>query len=362
MFKLEKLKDKAILTIYGFVGGYFLDFRQVRAAIDDIVKSGYSKLDFHIHTYGGSVFDGNLIYNFISSFKGEVDVYIDGIAASMGSIIVSAGTRIHIADNGFIMIHCPSGYVEGTKKDLISYAGLLESMEKTFKATLMKRTKKTDAEVEAWFDGPDHWFDADQCVALGLADDKFGSLSNQTASLDITQATNIGAKAVYDCFVSLSTNFNQPNNMDKKAMIARYKLTGVDENSTEDQILAAIDAKISASENAAKATMRKSIEASVDAAIEAKKIKKDQRDSYIERGEKVGLDDLNAIFADMNAYQPVAHQIHGKTGESETGPDRKDWTWDDFQAKAPADLEKMAKDDSTKFNALYKAKYNTDPE
>ena len=42
MFKLEKQSDKAVLTIYGYVGGYYLDFRAVNAALEDITKSGFS--------------------------------------------------------------------------------------------------------------------------------------------------------------------------------------------------------------------------------------------------------------------------------------------------------------------------------
>jgi len=91
MFKVEKLSDKAVLTVYGYVGGYYMDMRAVNSAISDIQESGYKQLDFHMHTYGGSVIDGNLIYNFLAGFSGNVDIYIDGIAASMGSIIMLAG-------------------------------------------------------------------------------------------------------------------------------------------------------------------------------------------------------------------------------------------------------------------------------
>lgn len=369
MFKLEKLATKAILTIYGYVGGYFLDFRAVAAALEDITKSGFTKLDFHIHTYGGNVFDGNLICNFLQGFKGEVDIYIDGVAASMGSVIIMSGTRVHIAENGFVMIHAPQGDGYGTAKQLIQTAKMMMSMEKNFTSKLMSRTGKTEAEVRTWFDGTDYWFDADECIALKLADDKFSPGTITSHPLTKAEAMQSGAKAVYESFTAILTNTTNPkHNMNKKDMIARYKLTGVTEESTDEQIMAAIDAKLQASEDAAsasataaKATNTKVIEASVDAAIAGKKIKKDARASYIERGKKLGIDELNSVFADMNAYEPISRQINGKGAEAVTGEDRSKWGWNDYQTKASADLEAMPTADPEKFKALFKAEYGSEP-
>ena len=147
MFLLEKKQDKAILIIYGYVGGYYLDYRNVADAIAEITKEGYKKLDFRIHTYGGFVFDGNLIYNFLAGFKGELNIYVDGVAASMGSIIIMAGDKIHIAENGFIMIHAPEGGAYGNAKDLEQYAKLLRSMEKNFIKKLKEKTRSEERRV-----------------------------------------------------------------------------------------------------------------------------------------------------------------------------------------------------------------------
>jgi ATP-dependent Clp protease protease subunit len=369
MFKLEKLKDKAVLTIYGYVGGLYLDYRAVNGALAEITKDGYNRLDFRLHTYGGTVFDGNLIYNFIAGFGGEVDIYIDGVAASMGSIIMTSGTRVHIADNGFVMIHSPRGSGDGTAKDFINYAKLLRSMEKNFTQRLVARTGMTEEEVSVWFDGTDYWFDADEAVEIGLADDKFEPRIKGVTKFDKTEAAQIGAKAAYERFAALleeSKSNENKNEMNKKDLIDRYKLTGVTADSTDEEVLAAVDVKIKEGEKAqeaARAGLRKSIEAAVDKAIEDKKITKEQKDKYVERGEKLGLDELNAILADVKPYQPVAGEIKGKGGEgSANGEDRSKWTWNDYQQKAQADLEAMPKTDPERFKALYKAEYGSNPE
>jgi len=373
MFKVEKLSDKAVLTVYGYVGGYYMDMRAVNSAISDIQQSGYKQLDFHMHTYGGSVIDGNLIYNFLAGFSGNVDIYIDGIAASMGSIIMLAGkNKPQIAENGFIMIHSPSGYAEGTVADLNSCADLLSMMEKNFRQKLISVTGKSEDDINALFDGTDHWFDADKAIAFGLASGKFSAKVQDLAAINTTEASQLGAKAVFDRFSALTQNMlNQPpkNKMDKKTIITRYKLTNVTEANTEEEIYAAIDAKLSSATTAATTAeqnaadvVKTAITAAVDQAILDKKITKELRDSYIARGEKLGLADLNAVFADMHPYQPISGKIVGTAGGEKVAEDRKGWTWNDYQAKAADELEAMPQTNPDLFIALYKAEYKTEPE
>lgn len=366
MFKLEKLTDKAVLTIYGYVGGYYMDFRSVKAALDDIVASGYKKMDYHIHTYGGDVFEGNMMQNFFASFPGEVDVYIDGVCASMGPLTVIDCVRIHICDNGFLMIHAPQGGARGTAKQMIQTAKLLNSMEKNFVSKLMARTGKPEAEVKQWMDGTDYWFDADEAVAMGLCDSKFSSKIKLTP-LAGTEAAQLGAEAVFNRYVALTQNHEIPtinHDMNKKDLIARYQLTGVTEESTDEQVLAAIDAKLQTGSDAearAQAAAKAAIETVVDVAVAAGKIPQPKRDEYVARGEKMGIDDLKAIVADMQVYTPITGQLKGDAPGANAG-ERKGWTWDEYQDKAVAELEAMPKANPDQFKALYKAKFGTEPE
>lgn len=243
MFKVEKGKDKAVVTAYGYVGGYYLDYRNISAALDEISQAGYKQIDIRLHTQGGDVFDGNLIYNFISSFNGTVDIYIDGIAASMGSIIALASPRVHIAENGFIMIHQPTAGGYGTAKNLIEAAKLLNSLEKNFTAKIAARMGKPADEIRStYFDGSDHWIDADEAVALKLAVDKFES-KNGNLTFTKADAEREGLKAMFGKYTAVLENFN-PNQIPEPDMkIVNMKL-GLAENATEQEAVTAIEATL----------------------------------------------------------------------------------------------------------------------
>jgi ATP-dependent Clp endopeptidase proteolytic subunit ClpP len=359
MFKLEKTKDKAILTIYGYVGGIYMDYRKVSDAISEVNQEGYTQLDFHLHSYGGIVFDGNMIYNQLALFKGEIDVYIDGVAASMGSVLMLVGDRIHIAENGFVMIHAPSGGAYGNARDMLDTAKLLRSIEKQFREILKKRTGKAEQVINDWMGG-DTWFDADEAIEAGLCDDKYTPRVQRKEEMDKKEVVQLGAEGAYR---KLAAQFNNPksNEMNKKELIELHGLTSVTEESTDEQIKAAIKAKLAqgqAAQEKAENDRKAAIKAAVKKAKAEGKIKADQTEKYEAYGEKLGLEELNAIFADMQVYNPISGNINKKEGEGKKQPeDRSNWDFDAYQEKDPEALEKMPYEE---MNALYKAKYGTD--
>jgi ATP-dependent protease ClpP protease subunit len=68
-----------------------------------------SHINLHIHSPGGDVFDGIAIYNLLNKHPAKVTVHIDGLAASMASVIAMAGDRIVMPENALMMIHKPWG-------------------------------------------------------------------------------------------------------------------------------------------------------------------------------------------------------------------------------------------------------------
>jgi ATP-dependent protease ClpP protease subunit len=247
MFKVEKGTDKAVITAYGYVGGYYLDYRNISEALSDISRAGYKQVDIRMHTQGGSVIDGNLIYNFITSFKGRIDIYIDGIAASMGSIIALASDNVHIAENGFFMFHGPKASGYGTAKELVEQAKLLTSLENNFIKKLSDRTGKTPDDIRAtYFDGIDHWIDADEAVALKLCSDKF-TAKNGNLSFTKADAEREGLKGMFRQYTALLDIVTPIPEPDMK--IVNMKL-GLAEGASEQEAVTAIEATLKRAQDA----------------------------------------------------------------------------------------------------------------
>lgn len=88
-----------------------------------------SEVNIYINSPGGSVFAGLAIYNMLSRNKAKKIVHVDGVAASIASIIALAGDEINIPSNAFMMIHKPLVGMYGNATDLRKAADDLDALE-----------------------------------------------------------------------------------------------------------------------------------------------------------------------------------------------------------------------------------------
>lgn len=129
-------------------------------------------LDIYINSPGGSVFDGIAIYNQIKRHgASEKVVHIDGIAASIASVIAMAGTEIRIADNGMFMIHDPWGVTVGTADEMRKQADALDKIRGTLLDTYVAKTGGDAKQISDWMTA-ETWMTADESVERGFATKK----------------------------------------------------------------------------------------------------------------------------------------------------------------------------------------------
>ena len=102
------------LKLYGAIGRDIID----TDFISQIPETGNEELEIRINSPGGSVFHGWGIYNALIAYPGKKIIYIDGIAASMASVISLAGDEIYMSENAVFMIHYPSSSVSGNANEL----------------------------------------------------------------------------------------------------------------------------------------------------------------------------------------------------------------------------------------------------
>lgn len=168
-YKIQAKGKIGEVFLYDVIGDSW-EGTTAKAFADDMKKMGaMDELHIFINSPGGSVFDGTSIYNIIKRNSARKIVNIDGLAASIASLIAMSGDEIRIAANGMMMIHDPWSLAIGTAADLRKTADTLDQVRDSILGTYVARTGgKRDAISDMMSE--ETWMTAEQAVELGFAD------------------------------------------------------------------------------------------------------------------------------------------------------------------------------------------------
>ncbi len=172
-----KSQDEADLYLYieiaswgaGYAAHSAQSFKRELDALGEI-----KTLNVYINSPGGDVFEGNAIYNILSrkAKKCAVNVYIDGLAASIASVIAMAGTKIIMPNNAMMMVHNAWGYWVGNANDFREAADIMDKVNLTIKqAYLDKAGDVLDKETITGLMDAESWLTAQECLDYGLCDE-----------------------------------------------------------------------------------------------------------------------------------------------------------------------------------------------
>lgn len=163
-----KNQQTAEISIYDEIGGWGISAQQFAKEFKAL-GNNLKQIDLRIHSPGGDVFDGIAIYNLLKNHPAHKTVYIDGLAASMASVIAMAGNEIIMPENAMMMIHKPWGIQGGDADDMRKYADLLDKVEHTLIPAYAEKTGKSAEELSAMLCA-ETWLNAKECVEQGFAD------------------------------------------------------------------------------------------------------------------------------------------------------------------------------------------------
>lgn len=148
----NQTENKAELLIYGdIVSSEWGKWESTDVAPIDVrnfldeVKG--KDLDIYINSGGGSVFAGMGIYNMLKRHEGTKNVYVDGLAGSIASVIAMAGDNIYIPSNAFLMIHKAWNYTWGNADELRKQADTLDAIDEGI-LNVYKEKLKADVDIE----------------------------------------------------------------------------------------------------------------------------------------------------------------------------------------------------------------------
>lgn len=166
------LNSKHELLLYGMIGSWWEGMdaltivRELEAIDTDVIT-------VRIHSPGGYITEGLAMYNALRSAKKPVHVYIDGICASMATVVAMAAAKGHLytPDNALWMIHKPWGGTEGNATQLREYADTLDVLEQSMISAYTATGRLTEERIrEILATGKDHYFTGAEAVAEGIAD------------------------------------------------------------------------------------------------------------------------------------------------------------------------------------------------
>ena len=157
---------KAEIFVYDEIGGYGIAATQF---IQDLEGLGeVDQIDLRISSPGGSIIEGNVIYNAIKRHPANVTVYIDGMAANMASVIAMAGDEVLMADNALLMIHNPWTVSIGDSDQLRKDADLMDKMKSAI-INAYGRSNYSEEELEELMNA-ETWFTAEEALNAGFID------------------------------------------------------------------------------------------------------------------------------------------------------------------------------------------------
>lgn len=142
-------------------------YEQVVTALDDLDRS--KKLTVHLNSPGGDAFEGTAIYAALTSLQHGVDIIIEGVAASAGSLIAMAGKTVTMAAGSVLMIHDVSTFTDGNSTDHRMALERLETLSNVYAGIYASKTKKTLAACRDLMKA-ETWFEPQQAVTAGFAD------------------------------------------------------------------------------------------------------------------------------------------------------------------------------------------------
>lgn len=289
--KNEAKSEFAEISLYDEIGedwfGEGDSAKSFKEALNGIPKG--RKILVRINSPGGNVYDGIAMYKLLRERAADVTTQIDGIALSIASVIALGGSKVIIARTGQFMAHDPwtAIYVQGTEDDIAEEARLatdaLRAAKKSIVVAYTDRTGKSEDDVRALMKATS-WYVGDEAKSAGFVDE----VSDEEAisnNFDLS-----GFKLAPEAFRKLNNSAAQKRGghsllMNRSQIIARLKKMGitVDDNSTDEQLIAQLDAAIEARQIPTPPAAKKDDDASAPTTVAENRLKKIEDDLREER-------------------------------------------------------------------------------
>ena len=160
----NSVNNSTEVVIYDEIGNWGVDSKSF---IEEIKEISTEEILLRINSPGGSVIDGLAIHDAIKRMPQKVTAKIEGLAASIASIIALAADEVTMSQNSLFMIHNVWGGETGGAKDMRKAADLMDKMSDRLVNIYVSKTGKDESEIRNWMD-EETWFTADEALEAGF--------------------------------------------------------------------------------------------------------------------------------------------------------------------------------------------------
>lgn len=167
----NKTATEAEIILYGSIGESFWDDSVSAKDFHNELKNlpaTVKNISLRINSPGGDVFDGVTIYNRLKAHGASITVYVDGMAASIASIIAMAGDNIIMGEGAQIMIHKPWTMTMGNSQELADTIDRLDDIEEQMVSIYARKTGLGRSEIKNML-SKETWILSEEALDLGFA-------------------------------------------------------------------------------------------------------------------------------------------------------------------------------------------------
>lgn len=353
----RKEKDAVAILLYGQIGrDEKVDSAAIVAELMALTET-YRNIDIRINSMGGEVYAGMAIFNALRASDANINIYVDGVAASMAAVIALCGRPLHMSRYSRLMLHQVSGGIYGTAAEIKAYAEQVESLTDVLVDVVAERSGVKPEEAKArWFDGSDHWITAQEALSMKLADSIYDMKDGTVPAEGST------AESIYEFTNRL---YSQPINKDNMVILEELrKMSSFRNVTTEEQAVAEVsrledeaakvselEAEVSALRAEKAASEKAAHEAVVDLAVADGRIQQTQKTQYLALMEK-DFEGVKALLESMpkGAGRVTAFLDNDARGNRCARQELEAMSWDEID-KAERLMELK-----NEYPELYKAK------
>lgn len=330
---------------------------------------GVEQIDIHINSGGGDVIEGFSIFAAMTNSKAIIHTINEGIAGSMGGIILLGGDKISMVDFSKVMVHNVSGSENPDENEQKAIDALQDSLV----TILTNRTNKTKSEITEMMN-VETWLNAKEALAAGFIDEIISSKHKEKkikrqSKLEIVNILNLNKtpeKMKNLCkYLDLSEDASESAILDAVRKINDDLTDVTGELATKDSELVKATETIDNQKATIKSFEDKQTE--LNETLVDETIDKAEKDGLIDEKDKEeikkefknNLTGLKLIVGKLKTpAQIISNQLKAGDGNSEIPEDRKNWGLRKWEEEDSKGVEEIRTNNFELYKKMYKAEYS----